>query len=122
MRVNLEPPQSGHGGVGSNDSQNLKPLRRADRARGVGTFLPLPRPCLLLHFAWYKVKLDPHDSTQKRAVHGFRRLLGPGQIHHHGNFDLAGRDHLDIDAFLRQRFEHLAGHARVALHAHAHDR
>src|SRR5690606_35649527 len=47
-----------------------------------------------------------------------------GQLHvllvdDHRNLDFGGRDHLDVDAFLGQRAEHLAGDADVRAHADA---
>ena len=42
--------------------------------------------------------------------------------HHHRDLDLAGSDHLDVDAFLRQGAEHPFGDARLCGHAQADDR
>jgi len=49
-----------------------------------------------------------------------------GELHvffvdHDRGLDLAGGDHLDVDAFFRQAAEHLAGDAHVAAHADAND-
>src|SRR5437879_13645864 len=48
--------------------------------------------------------------------------LGVLLLDHHGDLDLGGRDHLDVDAFFRERAEHLRGDAGVRAHAHADDR
>src|SRR5690606_11245039 len=39
-------------------------------------------------------------------------------VNDHGNLDFRGGDHEDVDAVVGQRFEHLAGHARIGTHAH----
>ena len=44
-------------------------------------------------------------------------LLGVLAGHEHRNLDLAGGDHLDIDALVGQGAEHRAGHARLRGHA-----
>src|SRR5690606_25193149 len=49
-----------------------------------------------------------------------------GQFHvlvvdDHRSLDLAGADHLDVDALFRQRTEHAAGHANVTAHADTDD-
>src|SRR5690554_7052099 len=37
-------------------------------------------------------------------------------IDHHGDLDLRGRDHQDVDAMLGQRLEHLARHTGMGAH------
>ena len=47
---------------------------------------------------------------------------GRGPIDQHADLDLAGRDHLDVDARRGQGLEHRGGHAGVGAHAQADDR
>src|SRR5690606_41808083 len=55
------------------------------------------------------------DRTVQRAHRQLEILFR----HHHGNLDLRGADHLDVDALRRQRLEHLAGDTGVRTHADA---
>src|SRR6266849_171211 len=59
--------------------------------------------------------------SQKCGMHGFHRLLAFGQVDHDGDFDLAGGNHADVDAFAGEGLEHFAGHPGVAFHAYADD-
>src|SRR5436309_2504232 len=47
----------------------------------------------------------------KGLVQDAHRELGVLLLDHHGDLDLRGRDHLDVDALLGQRAEHLRGDA-----------
>src|SRR5207253_10189499 len=58
----------------------------------------------------------------ERLVQHAHGELGVLLLDHHGDLDLGGRDHLDVDALLRQGAEHLRGDAGVRAHAHADDR
>src|SRR3954467_8698029 len=57
----------------------------------------------------------------ERLVQHADRELHVLFVHHHGDLDLGGGDHLDIDALLGKRAEHLRRDASVRAHAHADD-
>ena len=52
----------------------------------------------------------------------FHRLFAFDEINDDRDFDLTGRNHLDIHPFVGERFEHLAGHAGMTLHADTDER
>ena len=64
----------------------------------------------------------PLSSELEGVVEGAHGELGVLVLDDAGDGDLGGGDHLDVDAFLRQRREHAPRHAGVAAHAHADDR
>src|SRR3974390_3822628 len=55
----------------------------------------------------------------EQGMQGPHRKLGVGRINQYADFDLGGRNRLDIDAFFGKRAEHLGGDAGVASHADA---
>ena len=52
---------------------------------------------------------------------GFHGLLAFGQLDDDGDFNFAGGNHVNVDAFFCERVEHFAGDTGVAFHAHAND-
>ena len=54
-------------------------------------------------------------------MQGLDRKFHIFPINQHRYFDLGGCNHLDVDALVRQHFEHFGGHTGVAAHADAND-
>ena len=68
---------------------------------------------------------DPSVIRGVEPVGGMQRAqreLGVFGRDQHADLDLGGRDHLDVDALVGQRLEHLLGDAGMAAHADADDR
>ena len=66
---------------------------------------------------------DAHtDSELERRVQRLHRALDVVLVHHARDADGRRADHLDVDAFGRERLEHLGGDAGVRLHARADER
>jgi hypothetical protein len=55
-------------------------------------------------------------------MQGAHAEFGIFLIHHHGDLDLGGRDHPDVDAFAGQGPEHSAGNPGMRAHADTDDR
>ena len=60
-----------------------------------------------------------HLIQLKRLVQHAHSKFQVLLVDHHRDLDLRGGDHLDVDALLGQRAEHLAGDADVGAHADA---
>ena len=57
----------------------------------------------------------------ERTMNDAEGFLRPFAADQHRDFDFAGRDHLDVDARIGQRAEHLLGYTRLLGHAKADD-
>jgi hypothetical protein len=55
-------------------------------------------------------------SAQERRVNRAHGLLCFGEINHDGHLDFTGGNHIDVDLFAGQSFEHFSGNTRMAFH------
>src|SRR4051812_28955142 len=72
-----------------------------------------------------EAEIMPPSGGRLVQIEGFMQR-SDGQFHiffvdHDRGLDLAGRNHLDVDALFAQHAKHLARHAHMAAHADAHD-
>lgn len=54
-------------------------------------------------------------------MNGFHRRFTFGQVNHDGNLDFARGNHVNVHAFIRERFKQFSGNARVVFHADTDD-
>src|SRR4029078_8091546 len=89
----------------------------------IGMGFQSPPPGLAANLSLRKAWVAAYSVlTAVQAEQGMQsphRKLGIGSIDQYADFDLRGRNRLDIDAFFGKGAEHLGGNAGVAAHADA---